>query len=142
MSDRPPEITDLEQRRSQLYDDLRDVGDFRRGNVHAVRRKCGKPNCVCAQPDHPGHGPQYNLTRSVAGKTVNRHLKPGPELDKIEREVANYEHFRDLVAQVTEVNDAICDARPLPGAASGMAPVEGAEKRGSSPKSTNSSPPS
>jgi hypothetical protein len=28
---------------------------------HAGRR-CGKPNCVCAQPDHPGHGPRYLWT--------------------------------------------------------------------------------
>ena len=34
------------------------VGDFRRGALNAVWRKCGKPNCACAQPGHRGHGPQ------------------------------------------------------------------------------------
>ena len=33
-----------------------------------------------------------------------RHLRPGPELDKARREVAEYQRFRDLVGQVTEVN--------------------------------------
>ena len=47
-----------------------------------------------------------------------RHLRPGPELDKARREVAEYQRFRDLVGQVTEVNGAICDARPVtPGSA-------------------------
>ena len=76
-------------------------------------RKCGKPNCRCAQPGQRGHGPQYNLTRWAGGKTVNVHLRPGPELEKAEREVAEYERFRALVEQVTEVNEAICEARPL-----------------------------
>ncbi|MGH3519041.1 MAG: DUF6788 family protein [Haloechinothrix sp.] len=35
------------------------TGDFRRGSVIENYRRCGKPNCACAQPDHPGHGPRY-----------------------------------------------------------------------------------
>ena len=41
------------------------VGDFRRGSVSENCRKCGKPNCVCAAPDHPGHGPRFLWTRSA-----------------------------------------------------------------------------
>ncbi|MDA8398758.1 MAG: hypothetical protein M0008_01690 [Actinomycetota bacterium] len=37
---------------------------------------------------------------------------PGPELDKLEREVANYERFQALVVEVAEVNEATCDAWP------------------------------
>ena len=98
-----------------------------------MRRKCGKPNCACAAPDHPGHGPQYNLTRKVDGRTRARHLRPGPELDKARREVAEYQRFRDLVGQVTEANEAICDARPVtPGSAGDRDPSgTGGEKRGS-----------
>ena len=77
------------------------VGDFRRGALNVVWRKCGKPNCACAQPGHRGHGPQYNLTRRVGGKTVNVHLRPGPELEKAEREVAEHQRFADLVEEVT-----------------------------------------
>ncbi len=48
------------------------------------------------------------------------HLRPGPELDKARREVAEYERFQDLAGQVTEVNEAICQARPaVPGDAAG-----------------------
>ncbi|MGO8889855.1 MAG: DUF6788 family protein [Streptosporangiaceae bacterium] len=94
---------------------LRDRRDRYPGR-HLLR---GKPNCACAQAGHPGHGPQCNLTRSENGKTVARHLRPGPELDKVRREVGAYERFRDLVGQVTEVNEAICEVRPAspPGAA-------------------------
>jgi hypothetical protein len=51
---------------------------------------------------------------SVPG--TQRRRRSGPELEKIRREVAEYERFRDLVEQVTEVNEAICEARPAPGA--------------------------
>src|ERR1700746_262815 len=109
----PYELPELERRRAGLYRELSRVGDFRPGSLNEVRRKCGKPNCACAAPDHPGHGPKYNLTRRVDGRTRARHLRPGPELDKARREVAEYQRFRDLVGQVTEVNEAICGARPV-----------------------------
>lgn len=142
MSTDPADVAGLERRRSQIYDDLSQVGDFRRGALNEVRRKCGRPNCACADPAHPGHGPQYNLTRSVGGKTVNLHLKAGPELDKVRGEVARYEQFRALVVQVTEVNEAICQARPVPLGGEGDDPAGGrAQKGGSSPTSGRSSPP-
>lgn len=86
MPDLPSDLPGLERLRAELYEQMSRVGDFRRGALNAVRRKCGKPNCACAQPGHAGHGPQYNLTRNVAGKTVNTRIRPGPELDKAERE--------------------------------------------------------
>jgi hypothetical protein len=142
--DEAGDLPDLERRREDLYRELSQVGDFRRGSLNEVRRKCGKPNCACAQPGHPGHGPQYNLTRSEGGRTVARHLRPGPELDKIRREVGAYERFRDLVGQVTDVNEAICEARPVspPGVAGDDgSPPSGGEKGGSARPSRRRRPP-
>src|SRR3984893_14130369 len=139
----PDELAELERRREELYRQLGQVGDFRRGSLNEVRRKCGKPNCACAALDHPGHGPQYNLTRTVEGRTRARHLKPGPELEKVGREVGEYERFRDLVGQVTEVNEALCEARPVtpPGSSSdaGLSGT-GGEKGGSSGRSRRRDP--
>ena len=103
----------LERRRAELFGLISQVGDFRRGALNAVWRKCGKPNCACAQPGHRGHGPQWNLTRRIGGKTVNVHLKPGPELEKAEREVAEHQRFAALVEEVSQVSEAICAARPV-----------------------------
>ena len=52
-------IAALESRRKALDLKLEDLEDFRRGTVSVNYRKCGKSNCACAGPDHPGHGPQY-----------------------------------------------------------------------------------
>ena len=70
------DLAGLEARRAVLFAELAQVGDFRRGSLNAVRRRCGKANCVCATPGHAGHGPQYNLTRWVGGKTVNVRVRP------------------------------------------------------------------
>ena len=120
----------LERRRGELFGLIAQAGDFRRGALNLVWRKCGKPNCACAQPGHRGHGPQWNLTRRIAGKTVNTHLKPGPELEKAQREVAEHQRFLGLVEEVTAVSEAICAARPVASPASAPPPAEG-ERGGS-----------
>jgi hypothetical protein len=139
----PDELAELERRRAELYAELARVGDFRRGSLNESWRKCGKPNCACAAAGHPGHGPQWNLTRKAEGRTRTVHLRPGPELEKARREVAGHERFRDLVRQLTEVNEEICSARPvLPGGAAGGAPsVTGGEKGGSGTRWRGSGPP-
>jgi hypothetical protein len=129
----------LEHARAALYAELAGLGDFRRGSLNAVRRKCGKRSCACAQPDHPGHGPQHNFTRSVAGRTVNVHLQPGPELEKLRREVASYRRFVALSERIVEVNEAICEAKPVSPLADETAVPPEAEKGGSSASSRRSS---
>ena len=133
------DIAWLERRRAELFGLMAQVSDFRRGALNVVWRRCGKPNCACAQPGHRGHGPQYNLTRRIGGKTVNEHLRPGPELDKAQREVAEHQRFLGLVEEVTVVSEAICAARP-PAGATAPPPAEG-ERGGSRGTSGRSSPP-
>jgi hypothetical protein len=128
----------LERRRAELFGLISQAGDFRRGALNAVWRKCGKPNCACARPGHRGHGPQWNLTRRIGGRTVNEHLKPGPELDKAQREVAEHQRFAALVEEVTEVSEAICAARPVAGQPA-PPPAEG--EKGGSRRSSRRSPP-
>ncbi len=110
---RSMDLAELEWRRDRLRDELALVDDFRPGSLSAVMRRCGKPNCACASPGHPGHGPQHVLTRKVAGKTVTVHLRPGPELEKARVQVGNYKRFRQLVDELVQVNESICAARPV-----------------------------
>ena len=133
-----PDLVALEGERARLYADLSGVGDFRRGTLSAVFRKCGKPNCRCAQPGERRHGPQWNWTRWAGGKTVTTHPRPGPELEKAQREAAQWERFRELTGQIEAVNEAICDARPPLAAPGETAPVPQGQKGGSSARSSRS----
>ena len=135
------DLQPLERRRSDLYRDLAELGDFRPGSLAAVRRRCGKPTCVCAKPDHPGHGPQHMLTKKVGGKALAVHLRPGPELEKVQREVATYKRFRALVDEVVEVNEQICEARPVV-EVSAPAAAPGGGQAGAATRSRRNSRPS
>jgi hypothetical protein len=138
-----PSLPELEQRRARLYEELAGIGDLRRGSITANYRRCGRANCACAAPGHPGHGPRYLLTRSVAGRTEARQLAGGPELEKARREVAAHKRFVALGQRIVEVNEAICEARPVSPLAGEVPPAgAAAEKKGSSRTSGRSSPPS
>ena len=75
--------------------------------------RCSKSNCHCAQPGDPGHGPHFRLTRKVKGKTVAETLANPAALRKAQREVAEFRKFQQLSAQLVEVNEAICQQRPV-----------------------------
>ena len=135
-----PSLPELERQRAQLYERLAATGDFRPGSINATYRRCGKPNCACAQPGHPGHGPRWLWTRSSGGKTRTRQVAAA-ELEKVRAELANYKQFAALSEQIVEVNEAISEARPVTSAA-GEAPAGPAGERGGfGPHSRTRSPP-
>ena len=126
-----PVLAELEARRVRLFERLAAIGDFRRGSISENYRRCGKPNCACAQPGHPGHGPRYLWTRTVAGRgTRGRQLAAG-EVEKVRAELARYSEFAALSEQIVEVNEAICEARPGAPAAGGQALEAEGQKGGS-----------
>ena len=108
----PQSLPDLESRRSRILLEIAQLGDFRRGSVHAAFRRCGKPNCACARDDHPGHGPQVRLSYKLRGKTVQKTLSDPAQVHKAEREVAAFRSFQQLSAELVEVNERICQLRP------------------------------
>jgi len=130
------ELERFELERKQLYQELSQIDDFRRGSISVNYRRCGKPNCACAQPDHPGHGPQYLLTTKVNGKSRAKNIRHGPELEKVEQEIANHQKFRDLVKDVINVNEHICDIKEAELQAGAEAAKKGASKTGSKRKSS------
>ena len=108
----PDSLPDLEARRSQILLEVAQLGDFRRGSVHASFRRCGKPNCACASDDHPGHGPQVRLSYKHRGKTVQQTLSDPAQIHTAEREVAAFRRFQQLSAELVAVNERLCQLRP------------------------------
>ena len=103
----------LEQQRSAVLSRIVDLGDFRSGSITAISGRCGKPECRCHQPDQPGHGPNFRLTRKVNGKSVSETFASPAELRKAQREVDAFHRFRELSHELLEVNEKICRARPV-----------------------------
>lgn len=106
-------LANLEKQRAEVLGRMVELGDFRSGSVTAISGRCGKPSCRCHQPNQPAHGPNFRLTRKVNGKTVSETFSSAAELQKAQREVAAFHQFRELSRQLLEVNEKICQARPV-----------------------------
>lgn len=109
----PETLRDLESQRAELLTQISQLGDLRPGSITAIQGRCGKPNCRCHRPHHPGHGPNFRLTRKVAGKTVSETFPSQAARRKAEREVAEFHHFRELCHSFVEVNEKICRLRTV-----------------------------
>lgn len=106
-------VEELEQQRSSIFEEMARLPEFRSGSITTTRGTCGKPNCRCHQPHHPGHGPNFRLTRKENGKTITETFTTPAELRKAQREVEAYHRFRQLAQQLLEVNEKICRTRPV-----------------------------
>jgi hypothetical protein len=109
----PDTLSALEEDRSKLLEEFRQLGDLRPGSITAVVRRCGKPSCHCAKPNDPGHDPQFRLTRRVAGKSVTESFPNPAALRKAQQEVAEFHRFRKLGEDLVGINEKICALRPV-----------------------------
>jgi hypothetical protein len=108
------DINGLESKRKELHEQLAGLGDFRRGTISVNYRKCGKNNCACAMPGHPGHGPQYLWNTTIKGKSYAKNLKMGAELQKVTKETDTYRVFLNLCDEIVQTNEKLCELRPVP----------------------------
>jgi hypothetical protein len=106
-------IESLEKKRENLYRQLQESGDLRRGIISVIYRKCGKSNCACAKKGHPGHGPQHLWNTTIKGKSYAKSLKLGPEMQKYLDEISNHQRFLKLCEEIVVVNERICELRPV-----------------------------
>lgn len=107
-------LEDVERKRESLYRRIEEIGDFRRGTISVNYRKCWKENCACAKEGHRGHGPRYLWSTTIKGKSYAKNMKLGPEMQKYMEEIANHRSFLRLCEEIVEVNERICDLRPVP----------------------------
>src|SRR5450755_2885202 len=109
----PDPLSALIDERSTLLRQVSELGDFQPGSISSPTRRCGKPSCHCAKPHDPGHGPHYQLTQKIDGKTVTQNLPSPAAIRKAESEVAEYRRFKDLTDNLVEINRKICRTRPV-----------------------------
>jgi hypothetical protein len=109
----PDALVDLESRRAAVQLQIAQLGDLRSGSITGTGGRCGNPNCHCHRAGDPGHGPYYRLTRKVNGKTVTETFSSAASLTKAQREVAECQRFRELGDQLLDVNEQICELRPV-----------------------------
>ena len=109
----PQSLSALQPQRTAILSGILDLGDFRSGSISAISGRCGKPNCRCHKPGQPAHGPNFRLARKVNGKTVSETFASPAQRRKAQREVDNFQRFRELSRQLLDVNEQICQLRPI-----------------------------
>jgi hypothetical protein len=117
----PDLLVDLQSRRAELLSQIRQLGYFRAGCVTALVRQCGKKGCRCSRPGDPGHGPNLRLTFKANGKTHSKSLANPAALRKVQKEIAEFRKFQELIREYVDVNARICSV--LPGEPMGKATV-------------------
>jgi len=63
---------------ARLSKDLRELDYFLKGTVLKRMMKCGHPQCACHRDPAQRHGPYFEWTYKVNGKTVNVKLTRKP----------------------------------------------------------------
>ncbi len=99
-------IHDLIQRRNRALNAFSTIGDLRPGSLAENYRKCGKPNCHCAEEGGKKHGPSYVLTISVGGKQKSIRIKPD-QLEQVREQVEEYKRFREISREFLEVSEKL-----------------------------------
>ncbi len=126
-------LSELEEKRTRVKEQLGEVGDMRQGTVSERYLKCGKAECRCGREPNYSHGPYFSLTKSVKGKTVTRVI-PKPAVELTKTQITQFQEFRRLSQEFLAVNEEICEAKLRePGIESDRAQKK-TSKRSSKPK--------
>ena len=92
-----------ERRLLALKKALSEVGPFLRGSIQERLMRCGKSGCRCQATSPKLHGPYYEWTRKVNGKTVT--IRFTPEQARLLRGwIANARRIDELIADMETVS--------------------------------------
>ncbi|MDQ6726565.1 MAG: hypothetical protein M3066_10430 [Actinomycetota bacterium] len=95
-------LADYQARYAQLASQLADIGLIAAGSVTHRYTRCASVGCRCnAEPPRP-HGPYYQWTAKVNGKTVTRRLTPD-EARLYQDWIANDRQLRAIITKMRQV---------------------------------------
>ena len=89
-------ITTLNRRHRKLLDEVRRIGPVLKGSVSASYTRCGQPNCACQSDPAKLHGPYWQWSTAVDGKTVSRRLNDD-ERRLYQEWIANRKRLEELI---------------------------------------------
>jgi hypothetical protein len=95
-------LADYEQKYRDLATELATIGLIHSGSITRRYTRCATPGCKChADPPQP-HGPYYQWTAKVNGKTVTRRLNES-EADLYQQWIANDRQLRHIIQQMRQI---------------------------------------
>lgn len=95
--------TDAVQQYAALKAALGRLGFARPGSIVRRFMRCGNPGCHCMADPPTLHGPYYDLTYKVRGKSVGMRLTEA-QAKRCEEWLRNHRHLRRIVRQMTTLS--------------------------------------
>jgi hypothetical protein len=92
----------------ELAAELATIGFISSGSVVSRYTSCGKPGCRCQADPPQRHGPYYQWSRALSGKTVSRRLNQ-TEAELYQSWIANRRRLEQIIAQMEQTSAAASD---------------------------------
>ena len=100
----------LKRRRTQLLRKLPALDHVLRGSLIERYKRCGKPNCKCA--NGPGHGPKYYLSVSRPGtRSPQMDYVRQADVAEVTEHLATYTLVREVLEEICEINQELLRRR-------------------------------
>ncbi len=101
----PTRLENYQRKYRALAAELAGIGFISPGSLVLRETSCGKPGCRCQGDPPRRHGPYYQWSRAVAGKTVSRRLDER-EADLYRDWIANRHHLERIVTEMEKISAA------------------------------------
>ena len=119
--DPPAALAELKGRYAALARSIGEIGFIAQGSLSQRFTHCNKPGCRCGGVPPRLHGPYWQWTAKVAGRTVTRRLSDA-EAARYTEWIANDRQLRRTVAQMRELAEQAREIILADEQASGSAP--------------------
>ena len=95
-------LANYERRYRELAARIADIGFVMSGTLTQRQTRCGTSTCRCHNDPPELHGPYWQWTTKVDGKTVTRRLTP-EQADLYREWIANNRELRDLTRKMRDI---------------------------------------
>ncbi len=86
------------------------LGYVMQGSVVKRTKQCGNPKCLCHTNKDHEHGPYYQWTAKVKGKTVTKLLSPAEAAARKEF-IRNGRQLKKLLARLYSLSEKVAECR-------------------------------
>jgi hypothetical protein len=97
------QLEGIQRRYRELKNRLQDLGFVIAGSVSERRTTCGAANCHCRTDPQQRHGPYFEYTRKVEGKTTGRRLT-AEQTEQYRIWIANRRVLDQITADMDELS--------------------------------------
>lgn len=101
----PTRLETYERKYRALAAELAEIGFISPGSLVLRETSCGKPGCRCQGDPPQRHGPYYQWSRAVAGKTISRRLNEA-EAELYRNWIANRRSVERILAEMNKISAA------------------------------------